>query len=35
MKTVSKKVKDQYEERPYPRWRNINLGETRPLFHIL
>ena len=32
---VSKKVKDQYEERPYPRWRNINLGETRPyISHI-
>ena len=32
---VSKKVKDQYEERPYPRWRNINLVETRPyISHI-
>ena len=33
--TISKKVRDQYEENPYPRWRYTNINPKNNFFSIL
>ena len=33
--TVSKIVRQQYEENPYPRWRTVNAGRARPLLSVV
>ena len=33
--SVSQKVREQYEENPYPRWRTVNAGRARPLASVV
>ena len=33
--SVSQKVREQYEENPYPRWTTVNTGHPRPLVSVV